>query len=324
MEQLLATATEDLRLALFALGALFLLLLVVWEIVQRRRQKSQEQTDAPDPLLEPVRRGHSPVAETASMSVKSKGAAASSEAFDLPSISVRDRLVEPTIVDFDSVDLHGSTRGLPVFDSASPTNGGISSRHDALFDDQLAGGKLAGDDLPGDPSISAAAADDERAAAEPVAQGDADGVRLEWPDEDRRQIVALRIVARADERFTGVSLRQALQGEGFRHGELDIFHRPLGDGRVLLSAASLTRPGGFDLSNMDSTLFLGLNLFAVLPGPLPGRETVDKLLLVGHTLAQRLRGDLRDSRGDVLSEARLAELRREAAAVDGKDSAGSS
>ena len=79
----------------------------------------------------------------------------------------------------------------------------------------------------------------------------------------------------------------------------------MADGRVLLSAASLTKPGNFDLSTMDSGLFLGLNLFAVLPGPLPGRETVDKLLIAGHTLAQRLRGELRDARGEPLTEARL-------------------
>jgi FtsZ-interacting cell division protein ZipA len=68
---------------------------------------------------------------------------------------------------------------------------------------------------------------------------------------------------------------------------------------------------------MDSGLFLGLNLFAVLPGPLPGRDTVDKLLIAGHTLAQRLRGELRDARGEALTEARLTEMRREAAAGDG-------
>jgi cell division protein ZipA len=101
------------------------------------------------------------------------------------------------------------------------------------------------------------------------------------------------------------------------HGDMQIFHRSTGDGRVLLSAASLTRPGSFDLATMDSLLYRGLNLFAVLPGPLTGRETVDKLLLTGHTIAQRLRGELQDSRGELLNEARLAEMRREAAASDG-------
>jgi cell division protein ZipA len=135
-------------------------------------------------------------------------------------------------------------------------------------------------------------------------------------DVPERRLVALRVVARNGERFTGTSVRQALQGEGFVHGDMAIFHRTAGDGRTLLSAASLTRPGSFDLASMDAASYRGLNLFAVLPGPLPGRDTVDKLLLSGHTIAQRLRGDLLDSLGEPLTESRLAEMRREAAAAD--------
>ncbi|NBO74499.1 MAG: hypothetical protein EBV29_07645, partial [Gammaproteobacteria bacterium] len=134
-------------------------------------------------------------------------------------------------------------------------------------------------------------------------------------EEDERVIVGLRVVARGAERFSGASLRQALLGEGFVHGDMSIFHRQLADGRTLMSAASLTKPGNFDLATIDSSRFLGINLFAVLPGPMPGRDTVDKLLLAGHTLAQRLRGDLLDSKGQPLTEARLAEMRREAAAA---------
>jgi cell division protein ZipA len=84
-----------------------------------------------------------------------------------------------------------------------------------------------------------------------------------------------------------------------------------------MSAASLTKPGSFDLAVMDSMRYLGVNLFVVLPGPIPGRDAVDKLLTVGHTLAQRLRGQLLDSRGQSLTESRLAEMRREAAAAGG-------
>lgn len=287
MDQLLDAATEDLRLALFALGALFLLVLVIWEVVQRRRQRARARDEAPDPLLEPVRREP----------VRGEPVRAESDEFELPSISVRDRLTEPTIVDLDTLDLRDSSQSLPMFDS------GVVSAVETV-------------DPEDEPSPVVVA---EPATVAPPS----DALRLDWPAEEQRRIVALRVVARADERFTGASLRQALQGEGFRHGELDIFHRPVSDGRVLISAASLTRPGSFDLGNMDSMLFLGLNVFAVLPGPLPGRDTIDKLLLVGHTLAQRLCGELRDARGEALTEARLAELRREAAAADANDQPGS-
>jgi cell division protein ZipA len=137
------------------------------------------------------------------------------------------------------------------------------------------------------------------------------------PKDSEPVIVALRVVARDGERFTGTALRQALQGEGFVHGDMAIFHRALADGRVLMSAASLTKPGSFDLATMDAMRYLGINLFVVLPGPVPGRDAVDKLLSVGHTISQRLKGNLLDSRGQTLTEARLAEMRREAAAAGG-------
>ncbi len=135
---------------------------------------------------------------------------------------------------------------------------------------------------------------------------------LDWPPEETRRIVTLRVAPRPGEKFTGAGLRQALSGEGFRHGELDIFHKALGDGRVIMSAASLTRPGTFQLATMDTQLFGGLSLFAVLPGPLPHRDAMDRLCLVARTLAQRLRGHAHDERGQPLTDARIAELRREA------------
>ena len=138
-------------------------------------------------------------------------------------------------------------------------------------------------------------------------------MQLVWPPEDRRLIVGLRIVGQNGEKLTGGSLRQALLGEGFRHGELQIFHRPLADGRVVFSAASLTRPGSFDLEHMDSQLFLGLNLFAVLPGVLAGEETFDRMVDSARRISQRLRAEMLDARGTPLSDARIAELRREAA-----------
>jgi cell division protein ZipA len=138
---------------------------------------------------------------------------------------------------------------------------------------------------------------------------------LDWPPEDTRRIVTLRVAPRPGEKFTGAALRQALSGEGFRHGDLDIFHKPLGDGRVFMSAASLTRPGTFQLATMDTQLFGGLSLFAVLPGPLPPRDAIDRLCLVARTLAQRLRGHAHDERGQPLTDARIAELRREAASA---------
>jgi cell division protein ZipA len=349
MEQLWATITGDLRLALLVIGALFLVLLLGWEFFQRRRARRADDTHVAgpygqsrqgpsrmgaaasrDPLLDPVLDpvldpsaptvdpssgdgfidGVGPVREIGPSTIEpSMGVTADGRrepTLTLPAVTVRDRLPEPRVVDLDSaVGSDAGGQSLPVVDSVT-----ISDEPSPVPIDEVP--------PPPPPPVAVQAPPPPVAVQAPPPPPPPVAVQAppQQPDAQDRRIIALRVVARHGERFTGTSLRQALQGEGFVHGDMQIFHRLTGDGRPLLSAASLTRPGSFELATMDAALFRGLNLFAVLPGPLSGRETVDKLLLAGHTIAQRLRGDLLDSRGEALTEARLAEMRREAAAGD--------
>ena len=135
---------------------------------------------------------------------------------------------------------------------------------------------------------------------------------VEWPPEDSRRILTLRILA-ARERFAGRTLRQALAAEGFIHGRLAIFHKAGSDSRAVLSAASLTQPGSFELATMDTQRYGGINLFAVLPGPLPAPEAFEELLASARQLNERLQGTLQDERGDALTAARIAIMRAELA-----------
>lgn len=139
---------------------------------------------------------------------------------------------------------------------------------------------------------------------------------LEWPGEGERRIVALRVLPRVDPRFGGRNLRQAFASSGFWHGPLDIYHMPDAEGRVILSAAALAQPGTFDPSIMDSQRFSGVNLFAVLPGPLPEREAFDELVHAARSLAERLDGTLTDQHGDELTSQRVSRLRQSLAAAD--------
>jgi FtsZ-interacting cell division protein ZipA len=133
---------------------------------------------------------------------------------------------------------------------------------------------------------------------------------LVWPDEGERRIVTVRVLPRADLRFQGRSLRQAFASSGFWHGPLDIYHLPDAEGRVIVCAAALAQPGTFDPSIMDSQRFSGLNLFAVLPGPLPEHEAFDELMHAARALAERLDGKLTDQHGDELTPQRVARLRQ--------------
>ena len=133
---------------------------------------------------------------------------------------------------------------------------------------------------------------------------------LAWPNEQERRIVTLRVVPRVEPRFPGRSLRQAFSASGFWHGPLDIYHLPDESGRVVVSAAALAQPGTFDPSIMDSQRFSGLNLFAVLPGPKPERETFDDLVHAARQLADRLDGIVADQHGEELTPQRIARLRQ--------------
>jgi cell division protein ZipA len=131
---------------------------------------------------------------------------------------------------------------------------------------------------------------------------------VDWPEDSQRQIVALRLVAPAD-RFPGRAVRQALSAEGFMLGKFAIYHKAGPDGRAVVSAASLTRPGTFDAESIDMQRFGGLNLFAVLPGPLPPAEAFDELLATARTLNERLQGGLQDETGQPLTPTRIAAIR---------------
>jgi cell division protein ZipA len=133
--------------------------------------------------------------------------------------------------------------------------------------------------------------------------------RVDWPPDERRRIVALRLVAPQPERFAGRSVRQALTAEGFVLGRFAIFHKPDEEQRAVLSAASLTRPGTFDVETMDSQHYGGLSLFAVLPGPKPPPQAFDELIVTARNLNERLRGILQDEQGGPLTPARIALLR---------------
>ncbi len=139
-------------------------------------------------------------------------------------------------------------------------------------------------------------------------------VVVDWPDPDTGQVIAVRLVSTV-EKFSGRAVRLAVAAEGFVLGKFSIFHKPGPDGRALLSIASLSKPGTFENHSIDVQRFSGLNLFTVLPGPMPGPDAVDELLACAQVLSQRLRGALQDEKGEPLSPARTGAMRAAAAAA---------
>ena len=159
---------------------------------------------------------------------------------------------------------------------------------------------LGGAAAPDAPAASRFTPADVTPIAEPL---------VEWPPDDERKVVALRLAATPPDRFAGRALRLALASEGFVLGKFQIFHKPDESGRAVLSAANLSKPGTFDIGTMDSQRYAGLSLFTVLPGPRAPLKAFEDLLATARNLNERLNGALQDERGGPLTPTRIATLR---------------
>ena len=295
----------ELRWSLLALGLLFIVGLVLWE--RRKRSTPERATDAmPDEV-----RDQPPAAERVERTGRVERADRDDrEPLRKPKLV---EIVDPSVEGLDDVEPGLGT--LPRFsDAADPAMGQMDSSRMSIDDAAERAARWLAETQP---SIGDAVA--QSAVASPVPRP---ALKVDWPADNARRIVAVRVVPRAGEKFTGGAVRQAFLGEGFELGDFDIFHLPLDDGRVVVSAANLTKPGTFRLATMDAEMFSGLNLFAVLPGPLPASEAYDRLLTAADLVAQRLRGELRDHQGQPLVESRMLEQRRELTAWQARSGAG--
>jgi cell division protein ZipA len=292
----------ELRVTLMVVGGIFLIALAWWELRRSRQVRGSElPRPAPEPLARPPER--------------------SSDwdlpPLDLPRMSARDPEAELPVVEVAPADfavLEARAEGSAAAQVSEEADG-----MDGLLTEL--GGNQAPDPPIGDDSWTApaAAAAPEPAPAPlaatlstPAVPGAS--VVVDWPAAQDSQVLAVRLVSMG-EKFSGRAVRMALSAEGFVLGKFSIFHKPAPDGRALLSIASLNKPGTFDLHSIDLQRYGGLNLFTVLPGPVPGPAAVDELLVCAQVLSQRLRGTLQDETGQPLSPARTAVMRHTAAAA---------
>jgi FtsZ-interacting cell division protein ZipA len=167
-------------------------------------------------------------------------------------------------------------------------------------------------------SVAAESAVDVPAAAQvartaspvPVPEVVVATAQIRWPPENAERVVSLRIVHPRGEPMSGREIRFALETAGMRHGPQSIFHRVTAEGAVLASAANLVRPGNLDPQAMDEQSFRGLNLFCVLPGPVPAAQMFDELVHVARGVAARLAAVVQDDQGLLLDAQRQVLVRR--------------
>ncbi|QBQ55851.1 cell division protein ZipA [Nitrosococcus wardiae] len=122
-------------------------------------------------------------------------------------------------------------------------------------------------------------------------------------------IIVLTVVARGKSMFRGTDIVQVLEGKGLRHGEMNIYHAYSPGGRAVFSVANIMEPGSFDLEQMDHFSSPGLTLFLRLPGPAGGFAAFDAMLETAELLAEKLNGEVRDERRNVLTTQAIEQIR---------------
>jgi cell division protein ZipA len=299
----------ELRWILLLAGLVFLAALAAWEHV-RPRQGRRDQ-DAPAGRAERSDRSEPSMGTMAAASAATAEEAAPADARIYTGASLaggRTRAEPPPRIDLPPLE--------PIT-AASPSESAPRriAESDIVIDEPISAHGPGPSADPGDAApyyiYARAEPSNGASAAEQALPGELPRAPVvDWPPESERHILSLRIAALGHERLSGRVVRLALGACGFEHGRFGIFHQPGADGRALLSAANLSKPGIFDLPNMDFQRFSGLSLFAVLPGPLPPAAALDHLLDTAQDLAERLRARLQDEQGLALGAAQLETLRR--------------
>lgn len=171
------------------------------------------------------------------------------------------------------------------------------------------------------PQDPAAAADDLPPAqhTEPVM---APLVGPELGKRDREEfdkIVTLYVAARSGQMLHGPDIVVAAEKAGLSYGYLNIFHR-LVEGRPLagpiFSVANIKKPGGFEMSEIQSMQTPAIAFFLTLPAPIPALDAWEKLLPTAQRMAELLDGVVLDESRNALGRQRIAHIRDELRAYD--------
>ena len=303
---------STLRWTLLILGGAFIAALALWERLRPRQARGRDAPESSPPTLRAPDAGQ---AEALEPYIGEIGASADTLA-RLPTVLIEeDEAMEaPAAVPPEARVPHPATDPARELEGVAEGVGSVRIIEPACGREAPV---VAPPRTPPPPCADAAPLEaDPKPPSDSIGAFDLPPLVVEWPAETERHIIALRVVADA-ERFSGRMLRLALAAEGFRLGPLDIFHRPDDLGRAVLSAASLTRPGTFALDSMDAQRYAGLNLFAVLPGPLPAAEAFEMLLAAAENLNERLQGVVEDEHGEPLTAEGVESLRAALAARAG-------
>lgn len=129
--------------------------------------------------------------------------------------------------------------------------------------------------------------------------------------QDWEMVVALTIMAADSQMFTGRAVRQALEKQEMRFGDMQIYHRySVNNSRqILFSVANILDPGTLLPDQLISMKTPGLLMFARLPGPINGLAVFDSMLDTAQELTAYLGGILCDEKREPITDMHLESVR---------------
>ena len=131
----------------------------------------------------------------------------------------------------------------------------------------------------------------------------------ETPMDD---FVVLTVMAKPGRFFSGFDLLQVLLKAGLKHGVMDIFHRHRdldNKSPIYFSVASVTKPGTFDIRNMNKCETKGLSIFMSVPDSQDAEDVFGIMLSTAQQLAHKLGGVVCDRQRKPLDNSAIAECR---------------
>ena len=127
------------------------------------------------------------------------------------------------------------------------------------------------------------------------------------------EVVVINVMAKKGFDFVGDDLMQVLISNGLRFGEMNIFHKRLGNDSksvLVFSVANILNPGTFDLNNMDSFRTLGISLFLALPTAINNGDAFEQMLDVAQQVSSFLDGELKDDHRNVMTAQTIEHYRQ--------------
>ncbi|ABA58166.1 cell division protein ZipA [Nitrosococcus oceani ATCC 19707] len=122
-------------------------------------------------------------------------------------------------------------------------------------------------------------------------------------------VIVLTVMARGKSMFRGKDIVRVLEDKGLRYGEMNIYHAYSPGGRAIFSVANIMEPGSFNLEQIERFSTTGLALFMRLPGAAGGFAAFDAMLEIARLLAEKLNGEVRDERRNILTAQALEQVR---------------